>query len=58
MKKKQLNEKNLSYDLFKHLEIVFMNIFSKKKKPQHRQSKRLATRTHQTSGENQGTRDG
>ena len=57
MKKKQLNEKNLSYDLFKHLEIVFMNIFSKKK-TQHRQSKRLATRTHQTSGENQGTRDG
>ena len=57
MKKKQLNEKNLSYDLFKHLEIVSMNILSKKK-TQHRQLKRLATRTHQTSGENQGARHG
>ena len=31
MKTNHLNGKHLSYDLFKHLEIVFMNIFSKTK---------------------------
>jgi hypothetical protein len=53
MEKKQLNEKNLSYDLFGNS----IHEYIQQIKPQHRQLKRLATRTHQTSWENQGARD-